>query len=119
MCGRLFVPGETDEDLVGEWPAPWIDELKRQLLLEFDRHRNYDLRPTQACPVLIQHEAQPMVAVMRWGWEREWARGTLFNARAEKISGRAWGRGFRERRAIIPCGGFYEWTGTKGSRRLG
>lgn len=42
---------------------------------------------------------------------------TLIDSRADKLKGRAWGKAFRERRCVIPVGGFFEWTGPKSARQ--
>ncbi len=55
------------------------------------------------------------LTVMEWGFIPPWVQGgaggpRLINARAESITLKpAFREAFRERRAIIPAGGFYEW----------
>jgi putative SOS response-associated peptidase YedK len=121
MCGRKY-----DSEV-----AEWERAVTHDNLIGQDRKRstrvplqktlelpppNFDIRPTNHHAVILAEDGEQALAVMRWGFKPEWARMTLFNSRADKLTGRAWGKSFRERRCVIPVGGFYEWTGPKKAR---
>ena len=60
---------------------------------------------------------------MRWGFRRKFKNtaGNLVakyvnNARDDKLTGRMWGKSFRERRCIIPMRHFFEYTGPEGRK---
>jgi putative SOS response-associated peptidase YedK len=72
----------------------------------------YDVRPTNQFPVVAATGAQPM----RWGFKTDKS-NAVFNARAESLRYPIWRECLVLRRAVVPVGGFYEWTGTKGSKQ--
>ena len=84
----------------------------------------YNIAPTQPVAIvrLDVHQRREL-ALVRWGLIPSWAKqpekfSTLINARAEtaavKPSFRA---ALRHRRCLIPCDGFYEWTGPRGDKQ--
>jgi putative SOS response-associated peptidase YedK len=84
----------------------------------------YNIAPTQ--PVLIAvkpGEAAPELRLVRWGLIPSWVKdprefSTLINARSETAAEKPSFRGsMRHRRCLVPCDGFYEWTGRPGAKQ--
>ena len=84
----------------------------------------YNIAPTQPV-IIVRHDPQNRreMRLVRWGLIPSWVKDprdftTLINARsetaAEKPSFRA---AMRHRRCLVPCSGFYEWTGVRGSKQ--
>jgi putative SOS response-associated peptidase YedK len=82
---------------------------------------NYDVRPTDTAPVVVEGEGGLEMRPMRWGFFAPWMAGkglSTFNARADKLNDSAlWRPAFDTRRALVPAVAFYEWTGEKTNRR--
>lgn len=84
----------------------------------------YNIAPTQPVLIACQPQASSIeLRLVRWGLIPSWVKdprefSTLINARsetaAEKPSFRA---GLRHRRCLVPCDGFYEWTGKPGAKQ--
>jgi putative SOS response-associated peptidase YedK len=116
MCGRAYDSDEAARERenrilardAARRVAKWARDMQR--LLPF----NYDIRPTNEHAVVSSVDD---VEVMRWGFKPEWSKMLLFNSRHDKLEGRVWGKAFRERRCLLPVGGFYEWTGPKNARK--
>ncbi len=84
----------------------------------------YNIAPTQPVAIVrlnVQHQRQ--LVLVRWGLIPSWVKdvqkfSTLIEARsetaAEKPSFRA---ALRHRRCLVPCDGFYKWTGSKGDKQ--
>jgi len=111
MCGRAYST-YTDE------------ELELRYLNEKRKHRplaglkpNYNLAPTQVAPVVLMHNHQTRIELMRFGLIPFWAKDiksankySLINAKGEEIDQkRSYKDAFQHRRCIIPLSGFYEW----------
>lgn len=78
----------------------------------------YNIAPTQLAPIVRNDDGGRMLRMMRWGWEREWAKHTIINATAEKVpKSRVFVGAFEERRCLVPADGFYEWATEGGERR--
>ena len=76
---------------------------------------NYNVAPTQMVPVI---KAGHELAIMRWGFERHWAKSTIINATAEKVAtSNVFKKAFNERRCLVPADGFYEWKKGKDGKR--
>ncbi len=84
----------------------------------------YNIAPTQ--PVLIvrlDHKKQRELCLVRWGLIPSWVKdprdfSTLINARSETAAEKPSFRGpMRHRRCLVPCSGFYEWTGVRGAKQ--
>jgi putative SOS response-associated peptidase YedK len=106
MCGRFALSAETDE-LIREYVA--------QGGRPQDWRPSYSIAPTDRAPIVRRHdEARELVLA---GWDIPMpaaAHGRPgINARIEKLGGGWWAPSFRERRALVPMTGYYEWTGTK------
>ena len=113
MCGRFLLH------------AP-VDTLRRAF--GFAERPNlrprYNIAPTQTVPVVRRKDdgGGRELALVRWGLIPSWAKdasigGRLINARAETVAEKPAFRGaFRERRALVPADGFYEWQKREGSK---
>jgi len=107
MCGRAKLPDD-------------VSEIKLDLKIDFDEIANYQPRwnaaPTSLLPVVISHNGERTLTLMRWGLVPSWARDikigySTFNARAEGIDTRpafrnAWKA---RRRCLVVADGYYEW----------
>jgi len=116
MCGRFAVgdPGGADwADWLGvdrdsPWPAP-----------------SWNVAPTQTAAIVGSGKRERSVALARWGLVPHWwtkpladFRATTFNARSEEAARKpmfrdAWRRG----RCLVPCIGYYEWSGKGTAKR--
>jgi putative SOS response-associated peptidase YedK len=74
-----------------------------------DRPR-YNVAPTQAAPVILNHEDSAQVRTMRWGLLPRWSKTLLVNAQSETAAHKpSFKESFASRRCLIPADGFYEW----------
>lgn len=114
MCGRFFIPDQAVENAIAFLPedlrakareaiADWAKELNRP---------RYDVRPTNLYPVITPRG----VEAMRWGFITDKS-NSVFNARKESLGWGLWRESLAMRRGLIVTGGFYEWTGEKGSKQ--
>lgn len=107
MCGRMAItlPHEAMAELFEAVPSNDLPEVP-----------NFNVCPTVQVPVVTSDQGSRRLRPMRWGfvphWYKEVAGGPLLiNARAETLAEKpAFRAAARERRAIIPASGFYEWT---------
>ena len=84
----------------------------------------YNVAPTQSVAAVRLDEGERRLSMLRWGLIPGWARdpgigSRLINARSETVHVKpafraAWKA---RRRCLIPCDGFYEWTGPRGAVR--
>ncbi len=84
----------------------------------------YNIAPTQ--PVLMaarSHAAVTELRLVRWGLIPSWVKdprefATLINAKAETAAEKpSFRAALRHRRCLVPCDGFYEWTGRPGAKQ--
>ncbi|CUH75153.1 SOS response-associated peptidase [Tropicibacter naphthalenivorans] len=114
MCGRFAVtlPNDAMAQLFGAQPANDLPEVP-----------NFNVCPTMQIHV-VQGGDQRRLVPMRWGLIPHWYKAPnggplLINARAETIAEKpAFREACRERRCLIPCTGFYEWTKDEQGNRL-
>ncbi|PCH80984.1 MAG: hypothetical protein COB90_05970 [Hyphomicrobiales bacterium] len=89
---------------------------------------NWNARPGQGMPVLVNVEGQCEVALSRWGlipswWKQDKPPAKTFNARIESIQDQLagkrgmWAGPMRYYRGLTVASGYYEWTGPKNDRR--
>lgn len=80
------------------------------------------IRPTLEAPVILPDGS---LEIMSWGFRRSFpakakdkppVNRTIVNSRDDKLSGRMWGKAFRERRCLIPVATFFEWTERGGKK---
>jgi len=78
----------------------------------------YNIAPSTALTAFRQRNraAGPERALLRWGLVPSWAKSVdasapLVNARAETLTEKpSFSEAFRQRRCLVPAGGFYEWA---------
>ncbi|MBX3459485.1 MAG: SOS response-associated peptidase [Planctomycetes bacterium] len=116
MCGRFYVPsGAIDKAVAGL--APDLQQAIRDAIKEWTSDLNqpkpmWDIRPTHQYPVITHREVMPM----RWGFKTDKS-NAVFNAKRESMHFSLWRECLVLRRALVLVGGFYEWTGPKGSKQ--
>lgn len=116
MCGRFYVP-PTAIDLALALLPPDQQEAAREAIKEWIEFMNaprghFDVRPTNQFPVITSTGLVPM----RWGFKTDKS-NAVFNARSESLRFPIWREPLVLRRAVVAVGGFFEWTGTKGSKQ--
>lgn len=114
MCGRFAVtlPPDAMAQLFAAAPANDLPQVP-----------NYNVCPTTQIHAVMADAGRRLVS-MRWGFLPHWYKTPnggplLINARAETIAEKpAFKAACRERRCLIPCTGFYEWTKDADGNRL-
>lgn len=109
MCGRF-----VDPNLLGT-------EFELREIKITPISRRFNVKPTQ--DIYIDHRGEILTA--RWGLIPFWHKGELkdwkastINARIEEVEEKATFRSvWKSGRCLIPVGGYYEWTGEKGSKQ--
>ena len=110
MCGR-FTNHLTWEQIVELYEITNIDYRP-------NLRPNYNIAPTQTVPVVRQGDDGNQLVLMRWGFERHWAKNSIINATAEKVAkSSVFRKAFDERRCIVPADGFFEWKSEEGKRQ--
>jgi putative SOS response-associated peptidase YedK len=114
MCGRFYVPAKAIDAALKGLP----DDVRKQALeairewiADENKPRN-NVSPTNPYPVITATGARPM----RWGFRTDKS-NAVFNARAESLRYAIWRESLVLRRGLVAVGGFYEWTGPKGSKQ--
>lgn len=128
MCGRFDTSQLT-------W-AQIHDQLSRFAKVTtapLNLEPNDDVRPTTQQVVARLDDGAWRLDKMRWGLVPHWRSGkplkdtekgkgdgfklTTFNARVEGVASAATFRdAFKHRRCVVPASGWYEWTGSPGSK---
>jgi putative SOS response-associated peptidase YedK len=111
MCGRFVDPNLRGTELE-------YSELK---ITPFPRR--FNVAPTNDVLILAKEPLEALIA--RWWLVPAWHKGELrdwkastFNARIEDAKDKpAFRAVWHYGRCLIPVGGFYEWTGSKGARQ--
>ncbi len=106
MCGRYSLNiGRQRFEAVYHVQAP----------LEFAERWN--VAPTQRAPIIRSTGTDLEAAMLQWGFQRP-GQSLLINARGETVSQLpTFASSFRQRRCIVPAGGWFEWTGTGAAKR--
>lgn len=105
MCGRYVI--NEDPDTLADYFG--VDRVVTEPLSD-----SYNVAPTDDVYGVAEHEGARLLGVFRWGLIPHWARdrrGPLnINARAETVAVKPTFRhSLRQRRCILPAGGFFEW----------
>ncbi|WP_299599261.1 SOS response-associated peptidase [uncultured Tateyamaria sp.] len=114
MCGRFSI-SLAPEDMSEMFAAVAANDMPDI--------PNFNVCPTDAVHTVTLQRGQRWLTPMRWGFIPHWYKTPtdgplLINARAETIAEKpAFRAACRERRAVIPASGFYEWT-REGDTRL-
>jgi putative SOS response-associated peptidase YedK len=112
MCGR-FTNRLTWREIVA------LYRLSVPVSPERNLPARYNICPTTAIDVVIEHDAKRELVPMRWGLVPSWWKKTVkeapstFNARAETVAEKPMFRSaFNRNRCLIPASGYYEWQNT-------
>lgn len=118
MCGRFILTSPlSDVERLFTLAGPIPDFPAR-----------YNIAPSQPIPVLRRPPGaapgadQVEIVLMRWGLIPSWSKGpdarySMINARAESLEERpAYRQAYRQRRALVPATGYYEWQIRPGSK---
>ena len=83
----------------------------------------YNIAPHQNVLTIVTFNGARRLMNMRWGLKPHWAKPhqklpLAINARENQLtSSGMWREPFRQSRCLIPADGFYEWSGTRGTRQ--
>ena len=83
----------------------------------------FNIAPTNPGPVIVADPVGGRVETMRWGLLPPWSKDTklafsTINARLESVSEKPAFRGaWKQRRALVPATGYYEWPVIDGRKR--
>ena len=102
MCGRFYLPSHVVDEMQRINPQLFAG-LEQQVI---ERVTGGDIRPTNQILTIV---GEPTWKVMRWVWKRDF-NAAVINARTDKLKSRFWNKALRERRCVIPAGGFFEWV---------
>jgi putative SOS response-associated peptidase YedK len=106
MCGR-FVRKEDKEALEDRFGS----DSPQGILLSPE----YNIAPSQNCPVITLEGDRRVMRLMRWGLVPSWAGDVkigyrMINARSETIAEKASFKSLlKKNRCLVPASGFYEW----------
>lgn len=107
MCGRIEVKNKKAVDLA----------VYRAHKVRFDCIQNQDLRPTQEVACLHFSHGQLSQANSHWGIKPNWAKHPLINAQSETVSSKkTFSSAWALHRCVVPCTGWFEWTGERGHK---
>ena len=106
MCGRIEVKKNVIDSLVSQ-----------ALHIRFDAIHNIDLRPSQKAACLRFSHGQLTQVRPSWGIKPDWSKHPLINAQAETVAvKKTFSAAFALHRCVIPCTGWFEWTGEPGRK---
>ena len=107
MCGRfaITIPSDAMSQLFAAQPVNNLPDVP-----------NFNVCPTNFIHVITFNGLGRKLESLRWGFVPNWYRAVnagplLINARSETVAKKpAFANASRERRCLIPCSGFYEWS---------
>jgi putative SOS response-associated peptidase YedK len=107
MCGRfaITIPSDAMSQLFAAQPVNNLPDVP-----------NFNVCPTNFIHVITFNGLGRKLESLRWGFVPNWYRAVnagplLINARSETVAQKpAFANASRERRCLIPCSGFYEWS---------
>ena len=107
MCGRfaITIPSDAMSQLFAAQPFNNLPDVP-----------NFNVCPTNFIHVITFNGLGRKLESLRWGFVPNWYRAVnagplLINARSETVAQKpAFANASRERRCLIPCSGFYEWS---------
>lgn len=104
MCGRFANP-LTATDLETKLQAT------ANALYARGWKPTFNAAPSQQHPVMILHDREKRIGLMRWGWRPTFMKGDLVNARGEEAhTKKTFLEAFQRRRCLVPASAFYEWS---------
>ena len=107
MCGR-FVSASSPGEIADYFGASGVSETLSE--------PNYNVAPSVSVPVIMNHDDERHLDLMRWGLIPFWAKSAsignkMINARVETVTEKsAFRNAIKKHRCIIPADAFYEWT---------
>ena len=107
MCGRfaITIPSDAMSQLFAAQPVNNLPDVP-----------NFNVCPTNFIHVITFNGLGRKLESLRWGFVPNWYQAVnagplLINARSETVAQKpAFANASRERRCLIPCSGFYEWS---------
>ena len=109
MCGRFFVVGESENELL----ARMINEAERRkkaLTGEGGVSVGEVFPGTTVAALALSKEGRAGAYPMLWGFGRPGGKGLVINARSETALDKAMFHApMLERRCLIPCNWYFEW----------
>ena len=107
MCGRfaITIPSDAMSQLFAAQPVNNLPDVP-----------NFNVCPTNFIHVITFNGLERKLESLRWGFVPNWYQAVnagplLINARSETVAQKpAFANASRERRCLIPCSGFYEWS---------
>ena len=121
MCGRASLAKTNPDEIADQLDAD-VDPRARE-----GWKPRYNLAPTQRSVIVVPSGGRRLIEPATWGWKRivgpPRADGRpmeklVINAMAETATDKAmFKKAMRERRAVMPVTGYYEWTGPPKDRR--
>lgn len=108
MCSRYPSPHDL-EQLITQFELGTLPGYQPQT----------NIPPTDAAPVILQHDGTRALRLMRWGLLPHWAKDAkgaakMVNARIETVFEKpAFAKYIRRHRCIVPALGFFEWDEAK------
>lgn len=107
MCGRLNIIDD-----------PLSHMINNLLGIEFSTQTNLDVRPSETVDVIVGQYGELLSQPLKWGIQPEWAKRMIINAQSETVATKpTFSAAFSHHRVIVPCSGWYEWQGAKGSKK--
>lgn len=114
MCGR-YASLRSAQELAEVYGAERFEAA--------DLGQQYNVAPTDSIYAVLDRapkddpeHVQRQIHTVRWGLVPSWAKDTKgsarrINARVETVADKpSWRKAFRQRRALIPASGYYEWV---------
>ncbi len=118
MCGRFFVEGESENELL----ARMIDEAsRRQLTLTGESTvATGEVFPSATVAALAAGKSGSIGAYpLQWGYHRPDGKGLIINTRSETaLEKPIFRQSMLERRCLIPCSWYFEWEIRDGQQNL-
>jgi putative SOS response-associated peptidase YedK len=121
MCGRASLAKTNPDEIADQLDAD-VDPRAR-----VGWHARYNLAPTQQTIIVAPREKRRLIEPAVWGWKRvvgppkadgRPTEKLLINAMAETAGDKVtFRKALRERRAVLPVTGYYEWAGPPKDRR--
>ena len=109
MCGRFFVEGENDNELLARMIAE--AEQRQQAITGESAITTGEVFPSATVAVLaVGKTGKVGVFPMTWGFHRADNKGLIINVRSETAMDKPLFLGaMQSRRCLIPCSWYFEW----------
>lgn len=109
MCGRFFVEGESENELLSRMIRE--AERRQRALTGEETVARGEVFPTAVIAALAMgRNGQPGAFPMEWGFHRPGGKGLIINTRSETALDKPLFRAaMLERRCLVPCSWYFEW----------